>query len=77
MIKVKQLTETQKNSLLNQKFDGLQFFNPTIDADGEWFISIEEYNCLTLVRANELGVISWWFTLPEIDHNPIIVEFPR
>jgi len=76
MIKVKQITQTQKQSLVNQTYDGLQFFNPTLDADGNWFISIEEYNYLTLVRANEIGVISWWFTLPEIDYNPVIPELP-
>jgi len=74
MIKVKQLTEIQKDSLIGQTFDGTQFFNPILDADGNWFISITEYNYLTLVRANELGVISWWFTLPEIDFNPVIIE---
>ena len=73
---VRKLTIQQKNALINQTFDSIQFFNPTIDADGEWFISNEEYNYLTLVRANEIGVISWWFTLPEIDYNPVITEFP-
>jgi hypothetical protein len=77
MIKVKQLTLEQKNILIGQTFDGVQFFNPTLDADGNWFISIEEYNYLTLVRASEIGVISWWFTLPEIDYNPIITELPK
>ena len=72
MIKVKELTELQKDLLIGQTFDNVQFFNPVLDADGKWFISIEEYNYLTLVRANEIGVISWWFTLPEIDYNPII-----
>ncbi len=77
MIKVKELTGVQKDSLVGETFDNVQFFNPTLDADGKWFISIEEYNYLTLVRANELGVISWWFTLPEIDYNPIIIEMPQ
>jgi hypothetical protein len=74
MIKVRQLTTLQKDALIGQTFDNVQFFNPVLDADGNWFISIEEYNYLTLVRANELGVISWWFTLPEIDYNPIVRE---
>ena len=74
MFKVKQLTESQKDQLVGQTFDGIQFFNPILDANENWFISIEEYNYLTLVRANELGVISWWFTLPEIDYNPVIIE---
>lgn len=73
---VKKLTIEQKDALVGQTYDGIQFFNPTLDVDGNWFISIEEYNYLTLVRANEIGVISWWFTLPEIDYNPVIVERP-
>jgi hypothetical protein len=76
MIQVRQLTETQKDQLIGQTFDGIQFFNPVLDANGSWFISNEEYNYLTLVRANELGVISWWFTLPEIDYNPVVFERP-
>lgn len=71
---VKKLTIEQKDPLVGQTYDGIQFFNPTLDADGNWFISIEEYNYLTLVRANEIGVISWWFTLPEINYNPIVRE---
>jgi len=76
MIQVRQLTTLQKDVLIGQTYDNVQFFNPTLDADGEWFISIEEYNYLTLVRANELGVISWWFTLPLIPYNPIVTEMP-
>ena len=75
MIKVKQLTEAQKNALVGQTYDGVQFMNPPLDANGNWYISIEVYNAITLVRANEIGVISWWFTLPEIDYNPVITEF--
>ena len=76
MITVRELTLSQKNQLVGQTFDNVQFFNPTIDADGKWFISNEEYNYLTLVRANEIGVISWWFTLPLIQYNPIIISLP-
>ena len=75
MIKVKQLTEAQKNALVGQTYDGVQFMNPPLDTDGNWYISIEVYNAITLVRANEIGVISWWFTLPEIDYNPVVTEF--
>jgi len=71
---VYKLTTAQKDQLVGQTFDNVQFFNPVLDADGNWFISIEEYNYLTLVRANELGVISWWFSLLLITHNPIIIE---
>lgn len=65
-MKVRQLTLEQKNQLVGQTYDGEQYFNPTLDADGNWFISNEEVNgCST---------IAWLSTLPEIDHNPIIVE---
>jgi hypothetical protein len=73
---VYKLTIEQKDTLIGETYDNVQFFNPTLDADGEWFISIEEYNYFTLVRANELGVISWWFTLPLIPYNPIVIEMP-
>jgi hypothetical protein len=70
---VYKLTIEQKNALVGETYDNVQFFNPTLDADGNWFISIEEYNYLTLVRANEIGIISWWLTLPLIPYNPIII----
>jgi hypothetical protein len=73
-MEVYELTIAQKDSLIGQTFDNVQFFNPVLDADGKWFISITEYNYLTLVRANELGVISWWFDLPLIPYNPVITE---
>jgi hypothetical protein len=73
---VYKLTTEQKNQLIGQTYDNLQFFNPKTDADNNWFISVEEYNFLTLVRANELGVISWWFTMPLIPYNPIVTELP-
>lgn len=75
-MEVYELTIAQKDSLIGQTFDNVQFFNPVLDADGKWFISITEYNYLTLVRANEIGVVSWWFTLPLIPYNPVITEFP-
>lgn len=68
---VYKLTTEQKNQLVNETLDGVQFFNPILDINGEWVISIETYNNLTLVRANELNVISWWFTLPLVPYNPI------
>lgn len=71
---VYKLTTEQKDQLVGQTYDSLQFFNPVLDADDNWFISLEEYNLLTLVRANELGVISWWFTLPLIPYNPVITQ---
>lgn len=72
---VYKLTTEQKNTLVGETYDGFQFFNPILDVNNEWFISVEEYNYITLVRANELGVISWWFTLPLVPYNPVISEF--
>ena len=47
-MEVYKLTEEQKNNLTGQSFDGEQLFNPTLDADGNWFISIEEINYCTI-----------------------------
>lgn len=70
-MEVYKLTLEQRNQLVGQTFDGFQFFNTdAVDAEGNYYIGIEEYNSLTLVRANEIGVISWWFTLPLIPYNP-------
>jgi hypothetical protein len=68
-MKVRQLTTEQKNTLVGQSYDGVQYFNPTLDADGNWFISNEEVNNCT-----HEGVTEWIHTLEEIDHNPIINE---
>lgn len=67
-MKVRQLTIEEKNQLINQTWDGVQYFNPCLDADGNWFISNEEVNGCT--------TIAWLSTLPEIDYNPVIVELP-
>jgi len=65
---VYKLTETQKNALISQTYDGIQYFNPSLDADNNWFISIEEVNqCI-----NEL--FQWVKDLPIITYNPIIYE---
>lgn len=68
MEKVYKLTIEQKNQLIGQTWDGIQYFNPCLDANGNWFISNEEVNGCT--------TIAWLSTLPEIDYNPIIVELP-
>jgi len=68
-MKVRKITTQQKDLLIGQTFDGIQFFNPTLDANGNWFISNEEVNGCT-----HEGVLEWIHTLEEIDHNPIINE---
>ena len=69
-MKVRQLTIEQKNQLIGQTYDGVQYFNPTLDADGNWFISNEEVNGCT----HEKGAFEWIHELLEIDYNPIINE---
>lgn len=68
-MKVRQITTEQKDLLISQTWDGVQYFNPTQDADGNWFISNEEVNGCTHEGVNE-----WIHTLVEIDYNPIINE---
>ena len=77
MIKVRQLTLEQKN-ILEGKVWGFQgqFFNPTLDADGNWFISNEEVNGCTLQQAQLIGCDAWLLTLPEINYNPVVTEMP-
>lgn len=71
-MKVRQLTAEQKDLLVGQTYDGVQFFNPTLDANGNWFISNEEVNNCTHVN----GTFEWIHELPEIDHNPVVSELP-
>ncbi len=71
-MKVRQLTVEQKDQLVGQTYDGVQFFNPTLDADGNWFISNEEVDNCTHIN----GAFEWIHDLPEINHNPIVSELP-
>ena len=68
-MKVRKITTEQKDLLIGQTWDGVQYFNPQLDANGNWFISNEEVNGCTYE-----GVIEWIHELEEIDHNPIINE---
>jgi len=70
-MKVRKLTEAQKDLLVGQTYDGVQFFNPTQDANGNWFISNEEVSFCTKEEYN------WVSELEEIDHNPIVNELPN
>ena len=67
-MEVYKLTTEQKDFLIGQTYDGLQYFNPTLDADNNWFISIEEVNGCT----NEF--FQWVKDLQLITYNPIIYE---
>ena len=68
---VRLLTEEQKDLLVGQTYDGVQYFNPTLDAEGNWFISNEEVNNCT-----HQGVVEWIHNLPEINYNPVVSELP-
>jgi len=70
MENVYKLTIEQKDQLVGQTWDGVQYFNPTQDADGNWFISQEEVN------GCEKPEFAWVKELNEIDYNPVITEFP-
>jgi len=70
-MKVRQLTIEQKDTLVGQTYDGVQFFNPTLDANGNWFISNEEVDNCT-----HQGVNEWIHELTEIDYNPVVSELP-
>ncbi len=72
---VYKLTIEQKNILTGKKWNEKSYFNPTLDADGNWFISNEEVNGCTLQQAESIPCDAWLLTLPEIDHNPIVTEF--
>jgi len=64
MSKVVLITVIQKDSLVGELYDNTQYFNPTEDDNGLWFISIEE-------RDNNIHSKNNWISLcPEIDHNP-------
>jgi hypothetical protein len=64
------LTLEQKEMLVGQMWNNQAYFNPTLDANGNWFISNEEVN------GCEKPEFAWVKELAEIDYNPVVVEFP-
>lgn len=63
------LTIAQKDSLLGMKYDGVQYFNPVQDANGNWVISEEEIN--NCIEAS----CSWVKTLPLTSFvAPVIID---
>jgi len=69
---VHKLTIEQKDQLVGQKWNEDTFFNPLQDADGNWFISVEEVNGCT-----HQGMVEWIHELPLIPYNPIVSEMPH
>lgn len=64
MTQVGLLTETQKDSLVNQQYAEDSYFNPILDLNDNWIISKEEINYCT----NE--EFMWVKDLPLIDYEP-------
>ena len=69
-MKVRQLTTEQKDLLIGQMWNNGSYFNPTLDANENWFISNEEVN------GCEKEEFAWVKELAEIDYNPVVTEFP-
>jgi hypothetical protein len=67
-MKVRLLKPEQKELIENELFDGEQFFNPILDADGNWIISNEEVNQCTCIE------FEFVHDLPEIEFKPVINE---
>jgi hypothetical protein len=65
-MKVRELTETQKNDLINVVYNDGMLFNPVQDNQDRWIISNEEVDHCT----NES--VMWVKNLPEIDFDPKI-----
>lgn len=61
-MKVHLLTTEQKDLLISKKINEATIFNPTQDANNNWFISIEE------VEQNETEELNWVKDLPLIDY---------
>jgi len=62
---VAQLTQEQAEQLQGIEFVKDNFFNPILDADGNYIISLEEVNQCD---------IEWVKELPLIEYKPIINE---
>ncbi len=72
---VHELTIEQKDLLIGKEWGAQgQVFNPQLDADNKWFISVEEVQGCTLAQAISIGCDSWLLSLPLIPYNPVIIE---
>jgi hypothetical protein len=67
-MKVLKITEQQKDLLVGLQFNIDCYFNPILDRNNNWIISLEEREYNTNEEINWLG------NLEEIDYEPIIVE---
>lgn len=65
------ITEIQKDILIGEKFDGIQFFNPVQDLNDNWVISEEEINQCTNADLQFITTLSLSEYLPK-PQTPII-----
>jgi len=63
-MKVRLLTIEQKEQLIGKTYDDVQYFNPTLDSNDNWFISNEEIN-----QCN-VDAFQWVKYLTEIEYKP-------
>ena len=68
-MQVVKITEEQKDLLIGQTWDGVTFFNPVLDADNQWFVSIEEVNGCNKPE------FKWLKDCELIEYNPVISNF--
>jgi hypothetical protein len=68
-MQVFKITKEQKNLLIGQTWDGVTFFNPTIDADGQYFVSQEEVN------GCDKPEFQWLKSCELIEYNPVITNY--
>ena len=67
-MQVVKITEQQKDLLKGQTWNDTAFFNPTLDANNNWFVSIQEvYGC-------DKTEFQWLKYCELIEYNPIIVN---
>ena len=69
-MQVVKITEQQKDLLIGQTWDGVTFFNPILDADNQWFVSIEEVN------GCDKQDFQWLKSCELIEYNPVVSNFP-
>lgn len=69
-MQVVKITQAQKDALSGQQFAPDSYFNPILDEDGDWIISVEETN-----QAKE--IFSWIKDLPKKEHKPKVKEFKK
>lgn len=66
------LTIEQKDSLMGVKFDGIQYFYPVQDANGDWVISEQEINQCTNVDYQWVKSLTLSVFNPPVIIDPLV-----